>query len=308
MAAAKEERGARRGRPEGVRQQALDVVLHSFAEAVQADTAVLVEGLHAPGAPPHLLAGWDRAEPGSVPAWTLTTLIARALEGERAVVRRSGPRDGGGIAELAVPARIDGRNLGALQAAFAIPSRREPEHLCGIANAYGGLAALCIDGDPTLPHAISSSAYDRLTGCLTYAELGTIIEAEMERSMRHEHALSCCFVDLDGFKAINDQKGHLEGNRVLAAVGRALRSSARAYDAVGRFGGDEFVILLPETGAAEAEAVANRMSAECARGVSAETSSRVTVSVGIAEWDGKSSVAGLLDAADAALNGAKRAR
>ena len=67
------------------------------------------------------------------------------------------------------------------------------------------------------------------------------------RSTRYGHPVSCCFIDLDRFKALNEERGHLFGSRVLADVAAALRASLRIGDSVGRYGGDEFIVLLPHT-------------------------------------------------------------
>lgn len=87
--------------------------------------------------------------------------------------------------------------------------------------------------------------------------------------------------DLDGFKAVNDRYGHCRGDEVLVAVARTLRAALRANDVVFRYGGDEFVVLLPETGRPEAEAVAARLS-QAVRGLELPEGLRLTLSTGVA--------------------------
>jgi diguanylate cyclase (GGDEF)-like protein len=129
----------------------------------------------------------------------------------------------------------------------------------------------------------------------------------MQRTERRGHHLSACMIDLDGFKRVNDEHGHLEGNRVLSAVGAALCGAARRYDAVGRFGGDEFMIVLPETSRADGERIAERFLVGLRATVEATTEARLDASVGIMEWDGKSSPLQLLDRADEVMRAAKHA-
>lgn len=126
-------------------------------------------------------------------------------------------------------------------------------------------------------HALSIS--DPLTGIANYRFLITRLEAEIERSGRSGRPFGILFLDVDGLKQINDRHGHLVGSRALVRVGEALRASARVIDTPARYGGDEFALLLPETSADEARAVAERITERLA--ADTETPA-VTVSVGIA--------------------------
>ncbi|MEX0692659.1 MAG: diguanylate cyclase [Gemmatimonadales bacterium] len=88
---------------------------------------------------------------------------------------------------------------------------------------------------------------DALTGCVNRRALFERMGREMDRAKRYRHALAVILVDLDEFKRVNDEHGHVAGDRVLAAMGELLRRDARAVDIVGRYGGDEFILVLPET-------------------------------------------------------------
>lgn len=102
---------------------------------------------------------------------------------------------------------------------------------------------------------------DALTGVATARHFAATVEAEVRRARRYRHPVSLGFVDLDGFKAINDGHGHAAGDAVLAAVGQVLEAHLRGVDLAGRLGGDEFAVLLPETDAAGAREVFDKLRA-----------------------------------------------
>jgi diguanylate cyclase (GGDEF)-like protein len=93
---------------------------------------------------------------------------------------------------------------------------------------------------------------DELTGLANTRRFQTVLDAEVRRAVRYGRSLTLAYVDLDGFKAINDRWGHAAGDRVLTRIGGLLRSHVRVSDMAGRLGGDEFAILLPETDGAQA--------------------------------------------------------
>jgi diguanylate cyclase (GGDEF)-like protein len=87
---------------------------------------------------------------------------------------------------------------------------------------------------------------DPLTGLLNHQAFSDVLDAEIDRAGRYDHGLTLVFVDLDGFKLINDTLGHMEGDRVLHRVGSLASSMLRGSDVAGRMGGDEFAVLLLE--------------------------------------------------------------
>jgi diguanylate cyclase (GGDEF)-like protein len=149
--------------------------------------------------------------------------------------------------------------------------------------------------------------HDPLTGVLTRGAVFDALDREV-RSWRRNPDPSVCLmiIDIDRFKEVNDVHGHLVGDVVLKNVARAMTESVRPSDVVGRFGGDEFVIVLPHTDLARAEAVANRLIA-AVRDCSAVTEGAppTTISVGLAEAREDMSVEQVVDAADQALLEAK---
>jgi diguanylate cyclase (GGDEF)-like protein len=299
-----------RRRAETVADLALDEVVRGFALAAGADSAVLVGMAGESGGMP-VMAAWDRSDP-SARSLKAPELVARAVAAKQTLIEAGGTTNGNSNGSsrpplgLATAVRTGERTLGALEAVFKATPVMPLDRLRWIVESYAQLAALCVDGDHTLRGVLAKSGHDMLTGCLTYGRLTEILDAEVTRSQRLEHRLSCCFFDLDQFKRVNDGYGHLVGNRILTAVGGALRKHARSYDSVGRFGGDEFVVVLPETGAESAAAVAQRMRDAAAGAMNGEALRAGSVSIGIAEWARDSTAAHLLEAADDALGEAKR--
>ena len=150
---------------------------------------------------------------------------------------------------------------------------------------------------------------DELTQCFNRTHLLEVLDAELRRARRTRNLLSLVMLDLDNFKSLNDRRGHLAGDAALASIGRQLRAVLRQSDVCCRFGGDEFAILLPDTGLRGAAHVAENLRAEIDRlAISGGDDHAVTASVGVA-----TSVAGdtdpttLVQRADHALYEAKRA-
>jgi diguanylate cyclase (GGDEF)-like protein len=153
------------------------------------------------------------------------------------------------------------------------------------------------------------SVRDTLTGCFNRRHAFEIIDAELRRSRRSRLPLTIIMFDLDHFKAINDRFGHQRGDAVLVSVGERMRAVLRGSDVRCRYGGEEFVILLPDTPLAGARRVADTLRRDLeSHPVSWQTESvNVTASFGIATiMAGDSDVAGIIGRADAALYRAKQ--
>jgi len=147
------------------------------------------------------------------------------------------------------------------------------------------------------------ASHDPLTGILTRRALIDACEQELARCRRHHRPMALLMLDLDHFKAVNDTHGHLIGDKVLIDFVARTANLLRQVDSFGRYGGEEFVVLLPETDAASARVVAERI-----RGVAGEASSlpRCTVSIGIASRRIEDAgIEEMLNRADTALYRAK---
>jgi two-component system, cell cycle response regulator len=156
-----------------------------------------------------------------------------------------------------------------------------------------------------------NSLRDALTGCTTRAHAMEIIDAELRRARRSQMPVSMIMFDLDYFKDVNDRYGHLCGDAVLAAVGRRMKDVLRGSDLKCRYGGEEFLVLLPDTPLHGARRVAETMRREIAeRPIPwAGESLAVTASFGITQaLPGEINIQAVVARADAALYRAKEER
>ena len=179
------------------------------------------------------------------------------------------------------------------------------------------LAALPVVGLLQRSHShvklVSDARNDSKTGLLNAATWESESSAELARAVRTKSPLAVAMVDVDKFKTINDTYGHLVGDQVLKEIANTLSTLLREYDLAGRFGGEEFALLLPQTRAVDAFRIAERVRANVAAlsiiaaGSSGGERVHVTVSIGVAALDSGSEreLSELLAAADAALYRAK---
>ena len=150
--------------------------------------------------------------------------------------------------------------------------------------------------------------HDELTDVLSRRALLEVFDMEVARAKRYGSALSCIMLDLDHFKRFNDTYGHQFGDRVLYLVARVIFGHCRTHDYLGRYGGEEFLIILPETRIDGATTFAERVRAAVAETPLDQDEERITVSIGVAQWhDGDDSASSLIARADQALLQAKAA-
>jgi diguanylate cyclase (GGDEF)-like protein len=151
---------------------------------------------------------------------------------------------------------------------------------------------------------------DPLTGLHNRRYLMDRLVQEMQRSDRHGEPLAFAMIDLDGFKPINDQFGHVLGDKVLRAVGNAISKSIRVSDVAARYGGDEFGIILPQTPPEGAMRVCERLLRAISELVLEDEGRKckVTASLGLAYYPAEDveTPEDLVHSADGALYGAKR--
>ena len=154
------------------------------------------------------------------------------------------------------------------------------------------------------------AAKDALTGLWSRRAILEILQAELSRADSNERSTGILLLDLDRFKSVNDTHGHLAGDRVLQETARRLSHVLRAYDSIGRYGGEEFLIVVPGPNEKELLDLAGRICAAiaCASVDAGENKIRVTSSIGAAiARAGEKSVTSVIESADRALYRAKKA-
>jgi diguanylate cyclase (GGDEF)-like protein/PAS domain S-box-containing protein len=155
-------------------------------------------------------------------------------------------------------------------------------------------------------HLRKQAASDALTGLANYRQLVDVLDSEITRSKRTGREFALLFLDLDGLKKINDRYGHQTGSRALCRLANVLRLCCRSLDTAARYGGDEFALVLPETGPGAATLVARRI---CELFANDGEEPNLTVSVGVASYPKDAETIGpLLYAADRALYSMKSER
>ena len=193
-----------------------------------------------------------------------------------------------------------------------------------ITLAVGLSPALVVIAAPTVllvrrflvhPILVAQSRTDAKTGLLNVSTWEAEADAELSRAVRTRNSVALALVDIDHFKLVNDTYGHLVGDRVLRSIAEALTSRSRDYDRAGRFGGEEFVLLLAQTGEPDACRIAERLRGYVAS-LAIPTDDRpdaptlkVTISIGVTSLERGQSfeLADLLAAADSAMYAAKQA-
>ena len=180
--------------------------------------------------------------------------------------------------------------------------------------SYGGgleaRLAAAINGISTaLADTHDRATVDRLTGVVNRQALLAALFAEVERASRYERPLCIAFVDIDHFKTVNDTYGHASGDIVLRGVAQTLAENLRASDLIGRYGGEEFMLILTETNVEEGAALSEKLRKLVERlrfSVDGDTNLSVTISIGIVGGSGQQlRMDNLVRDADAAMYSAK---
>jgi diguanylate cyclase (GGDEF)-like protein len=193
-----------------------------------------------------------------------TGILGRvARTGERALVQNALPGNLTGIlpgsrAVLCIPITYGESLLGILNIESCNENAFTPQDVL-ILNTLADLLATALHNAFVFQKLQQQSITDGLTGIKTRRFFWEALSAEWKRASRSGRPFSVVLIDLDKFKEVNDTMGHFEGDLVLARVGRLLEQKSRQSNVVARYGGDEFIVLMPETGAEQAQVLAERL-------------------------------------------------
>jgi len=208
------------------------------------------------------------------------------------------------LSELAIPLIAGGQCVGVLDLESPKVAAFTHSDIRLLTPFVSGLALL-IDNQQKTKQLREQATRDGLTGFFNRRMMDEMVPRELQRATRYHRDMSLAMLDLDGFKAVNDTLGHEEGNRLLRAFAACIRKIVRTSDLVYRYGGDEFLLLLPETAREQADEVLKRLdSTICPELVT--TLGRVTFSAGIASYVSDPSAEDLVKLADDRLYQSKR--
>ncbi|MFP5261583.1 MAG: diguanylate cyclase [Blastocatellia bacterium] len=279
----------------------------TFLKAEQAERLELVRAINATLLPVGPFVDLDAT---SIP-------IARAAS-ERRTVIATDPREEStagrpgaeGQRVLCVPLYAKGRLIGAVQATRKVGFRQFGQEEVRVLELICGSLARALANAIDYHDATRQTLIDDLTRLYNVRYLYQTLDNEIRRARRYGSAVSVVFMDLDGFKLVNDAYGHRAGSVTLTEVAEAITMSVRESDFVARYGGDEFVLMLPETSARRAVQMAERVRSQIALhrfngGVGADI--YLTASFGVASFPEHATEAErLIELADAAMYEAKQ--
>ncbi len=273
----------------------------AFTHAVGAGADRLV-GMHLP--PHEGIAGWvfTKMEPLAVPDVRADPRFAARFDAISSFHTRS---------ILAAPLASKGRCLGVVELVYGARDKSFQARDLRTLAAVADFAAIALDNARNYARVQEITTIDDHTGLFNARHLAATLAKEVDRATRFGHPVSLVFMDLDRFKAINDTHGHQRGSSTLREVGRLLAAQVRSVDVATRYGGDEFAIVLPETGKDQAVEMAEKMREEISKVRFLATEGlalRVTASFGVACFpDDTASADDLLQQADRAMYLAKAA-
>lgn len=225
----------------------------------------------------------------------------RNIETVIAVIRSNSPvmREGPNGRSLQLPIQVDGKPQGMLQLDFPTHAQHPSDRVVRLCSALAAQTGIALERAHRSDELARLAITDSLTGLDNRRQVLHDLRREIARARRSNEPLSVALLDLDHFKAFNDAHGHIEGDRQLRSFGRFLNRRTREVDAAGRYGGEEFLIILTNAGTADAFSVVDRLRRDWLR------RSPVSFSAGVATWRATESWTDLIARADAALYNAK---
>ena len=187
---------------------------------------------------------------------------------------------------ILLPLKRQDKVIGSLNLASCRADRFTPDSSTDFVERMANILAICIENSLNHERLKQVGLTDPLTGVFNRRYFESRCQEEISHTRRHKAPLSCMFLDIDKFKRINDTYGHAAGDVVLRTVSQLIKSGLRGNDVMARFGGEEFVVLLPQTGLQTACEIAERIRISVAaysHPVSAKENLAVTISIGVAQ-------------------------
>jgi diguanylate cyclase (GGDEF)-like protein len=287
-------------------EEVLDRVLDAATELQGVDAAMMVvEGQG--GVPAVATRGMTEKEAARPP----TSGVAGALTGTITVSYRYG-RDQDLESEELIRGGVfiplvgrDLRAIGTMSLFWRSPEHELDSEQIEQAESLAESSMPAIENARRYGEARKLAETDALTGLYNQRYFHETLRREVMRAQRYERSLALIVFDLDDFKRVNDEIGHLAGDRVLSQASERLREAVRSVDVACRIGGDEFAVILPESGAGDADQLYRRVHNAMRGTALGPDGQRLRVSAGIAELEHGDTAASLFERADAALYRAK---
>jgi diguanylate cyclase (GGDEF)-like protein len=239
--------------------------------------------------------------------------VARSGRAERIVDVRSVPgyiaRMQGTRSQMAVPMVSRGKVVGVINAE-AKATGKFSDMDQKLVSIFAASAAMAVDNARLHKQVSDLAVIDELTGAYNYRYFSSRLEEERKRSERYGLPISLIMIDVDWFKRMNDTYGHEVGNMVLRELSRVIKECIRDTDLLCRYGGEEFIVILPQTASADARPIGDRIrervDAHTFGGYGGAPILRTTVSIGVTSYpDNGMQVSDLISAVDSALYRAK---
>ena len=294
-------------------EEILSALCEEVAEALEADKAAAYLGNETDGYTvlgiaglPESFRGFHRPAGEGLGGETIREerpVITHDFNGEGLAPENTSALDDVRVA-IAAPLRWDDHIHGFLTAGFA-GERRLGEAEVELVEGFAELAALACSNAERHAAVREAADSDQLTGCLNQGAFRRALRSRIGFAERDETPLSLVLLDLDGFKHVNDTAGHPAGDSVLREVGASILAEVREEDAVARYGGDEFGIILSGLTRAEAKPVIGRIIDSLPE-VHLPIDGKLSGCAGVASWQPGEDAQSLIDRADAALLEAKR--
>jgi diguanylate cyclase (GGDEF)-like protein len=191
------------------------------------------------------------------------------------------------LSVICVPLKAPGKNLGVIKLVNAVGHEKFRQADLRILSTIADFTAIAIENVRLLDKVRELTITDDLTGLFNSRHFQTLLNYEVERAERLKSEVSLVFIDIDRFKQVNDTYGHLTGSRLLSEIGKTIRSNTRIMNHAARYGGDEFVILLPGAGNDAALGMIDNLREAFSKGAYRSDGGHpieVTASIGIATY------------------------